>query len=145
MWTRLAIVALVFATMSAGAQGATAAPDSIASPHAATPDVSARDVTADASAATNPGAASAAAVTSPGSASPGAAPGLDAAAATWLEVSVNGQKAEQVALFLREPDGRLLAPAAQLSNWRLRVPTRAAVAYQGEQYVPLDELAGLSY
>jgi len=124
MWTRLAIVALVFATMSAAARGATATPDSIASPHAtATPDVFARDVAADASAATSPGAA----------------------AATWLEVSVNGQKAEQVALFLREPDGRLLAPATQLSNWRLRVPTRAAVAYQGEQYVPLDELAGLSY
>jgi outer membrane usher protein len=95
MWTRLAIVALVCATMSARAQAADAAPDS--------------------------------------------------AEATWLEVSVNGQKAEEVALFLRAPDGRLLAPATQLSNWRLRAPTRAAVAYQGEQYVPLDGLAGLSY
>ncbi|MDB6160182.1 MAG: usher protein [Gammaproteobacteria bacterium] len=94
MWTRLAIVAVACATMSARAQ-ATAAPDS--------------------------------------------------AEETWLEVSVNGQKAEQVALFLREPHGRLLAPAAQLSNWRLRAPTRAAVDYQGEQYVPLDGLAGLSY
>jgi outer membrane usher protein len=95
MWTRLAIVAVVCAMLSARAQADVAASDS--------------------------------------------------AEATWLEVSINGQKAEQVALFLREPDGRLLAPAAQWSSWRLRAPTRAAVAFQGERYVPLDGLAGLSY
>jgi outer membrane usher protein len=95
MWTRFAIVAVVYATMSGRVQAATAP--------------------------------------------------VDPAGATWLEVSVNGQKAEQVALFLREPDGRLLAPAAQLSNWRLRASTRAAVDYQGEQYIPLDGLPGLSY
>jgi outer membrane usher protein len=48
-------------------------------------------------------------------------------------------------LFLREPDGRLLAPEKEISNWRLRAPTQEAVAYQGQQYIPLDALAGLSY
>jgi outer membrane usher protein len=96
MWTRLAVVAIVCATMSARSQAAPAAPDS-------------------------------------------------SAEETWLEVSLNGQKAEQVALFLREPDGRLLAPASEISNWRLRAPTLEAVAYQGEQYIPLDALTGLSY
>src|ERR1700737_2923544 len=96
MWTRLAVVAIVCATMSARSQAAPAAPDS-------------------------------------------------SAEATWLEVSVNGQKAEQVALFLREPDGRLLAPATQWVNWRLRPTTQEPVAYQGEQYIPLDAMPGLSY
>jgi outer membrane usher protein len=95
MWTRLAVVAVMCATVSALAPAAAAAPDS--------------------------------------------------AEATWLEVSLNGQAPEQVALFLRQPDGHLLAPVAQLSKWRVQTPGRAAVSYQGEQYVPLDALAGLSY
>jgi outer membrane usher protein len=96
MWTRLAVVAIVCATMSTRSQAAPGAPDS-------------------------------------------------SAEETWLEVCLNGQKPEQVALFLREPDGRLLAPERQISNWRMRAPTREAVAYHGEQYIPLDALAGLSY
>ena len=64
---------------------------------------------------------------------------------TWLEVGLNGQEPGQVALFLREPDGRLLASEKEISNWRLRAPTQEAVAYQGQQYIPLDTLAGLSY
>lgn len=64
---------------------------------------------------------------------------------TWLEVGLNGQEPGQVALFLREPDGRLLASEKEISNWRLRAPTQEAVAYQGEQYIPLDTLSGLSY
>jgi outer membrane usher protein len=68
----------------------------------------------------------------------------DAAAETWLEVCVNGQKSDQVALFLKDRDGRLLAPASQLSHWRLQVPN-TTVAYQGEPYIRLDGLSGLSY
>jgi outer membrane usher protein len=96
MWSRLAVVAIVCATMSTRSMATPAAPDS-------------------------------------------------SAEETWLEVSLNGQKSEEVALFLREPDGRLLAPETQMSNWRLRPPARDAVAYRGEQYIPLDTLAGLSY
>jgi outer membrane usher protein len=128
MWTRLAIVAAMCAMMSARTPLAIAAdaPTAVGD-LAAVRDVGAvRDV-----AAVRAGAA--------GTPTPGSAE------ATWLEVSVNGQKAEQVALFLREPDGRLLAPATQLANWRLRPPTQEPVAYQGEQYIPLDALPGLSY
>ena len=63
----------------------------------------------------------------------------------WLAVDLNGQQSGEVALFLRQPGGRLLAPAAQLKIWRLRAPADAAVSYHGERYIPLDALTGLSY
>jgi outer membrane usher protein len=63
----------------------------------------------------------------------------------WLAVDLNGQQSGEVALFLRPPGGRLLAPAAQLKIWRLRAPADAAVSYHGERYIPLDALTGLSY
>ena len=63
----------------------------------------------------------------------------------WLGVDLNGQQSGEVALFLRRPDGRVLAPAAQLKAWRLQAPVQAAVTSRGEQYIPLDALDGLSY
>ena len=42
----------------------------------------------------------------------------------WLAVDLNGQQSGEVALFLRRPDGRVLAPVAQLKVWRLRAPAR---------------------
>jgi outer membrane usher protein len=66
-------------------------------------------------------------------------------AEVWLAVDLNGQQSGEVVLFLRRPDGRVLAPAAQLKVWRLRAPAQAAMSSRGEQYVSLDALDGLSY
>ena len=63
----------------------------------------------------------------------------------WLAVDLNGQQSGEVALFLRRPDGRVLAPTAQLKAWRLREPAQAPMTSRGEQYVSLDALDGLSY
>jgi outer membrane usher protein len=63
----------------------------------------------------------------------------------WLSASLNGQQSDDVALFLRTSAGRLLAPATQLEAWRLPAPAQAAVSHEGEQYVPLDALPGVSY
>jgi outer membrane usher protein len=68
-----------------------------------------------------------------------------APAECWLAVRLNGEDFQDAALFLRLPDGHLLAPASQLRSWRLRAPAHAAVSYQGEQYAALDALPGLSY
>ena len=76
--------------------------------------------------------------------------GLDAATpatfeALWLGVSLNGEQSDEVALFLRNAAGRVLAPAKQLQSWRLQATGRAAVTYDGDKYVPLDSLPGLTY
>lgn len=63
----------------------------------------------------------------------------------WLAVSLNGQQSDDVALFLRTPTGHILAPASQVKTWRLRAPPQAVMTYEGEQYIALDALAGLSY
>ena len=63
----------------------------------------------------------------------------------WLAASLNGQQSDEVALFLRTPTGRIYAPAAQLKSWRLRSPPQAVMSHDGEQYVPLDALSGLTY
>jgi outer membrane usher protein len=59
----------------------------------------------------------------------------------WLATSLNGQQSDDVALFVRTADGRILAPEPQVESWRLRVPD----TYKKEKYVPLDALQGLSY
>lgn len=63
----------------------------------------------------------------------------------WLAAELNGQQLDEVALYLRDPQGRVLAPLAQLKAWRLRTPRQNEVSYQNETYVPLDALTGLVY
>jgi outer membrane usher protein len=63
----------------------------------------------------------------------------------WLAVSLNGQQSDDIALFLRTRTGRILAPASQVKAWRLRAPSQAVMTHEGEQYIALDALAGLSY
>src|SRR5512139_3097086 len=63
----------------------------------------------------------------------------------WLAVSINEQPAGDVALFIRQADGKLLATAEKLRSWRMRVPAEAALTQNGEQYFALDALRGLSY
>jgi outer membrane usher protein len=64
---------------------------------------------------------------------------------TWLAVSINGQPAGDVALFVREADGHLFTTAEKLRSWRLRVPAESTLTQNGEQYFALDALPGLSY
>src|SRR5438034_11517812 len=63
----------------------------------------------------------------------------------WLATSINGQQSDDAALFLRTSAGRVLAPAAQLTAWRLPAPAQVAVPHAGDQYIPLDALPGVSY
>jgi outer membrane usher protein len=63
----------------------------------------------------------------------------------WLGVSLNDQSSGDVSLFLREPDGRLLAPASLLKSLRLRLPAEAGVEHSGQRYVLLDDFSGLTY
>jgi len=76
-----------------------------------------------------------------------AAPSATAAAPEelWLATSINGQQSDDAALFLRTSNGHVLAPAAQLAAWRLPAPVQAAVSHDGDQYIPLDALPGISY
>jgi outer membrane usher protein len=63
----------------------------------------------------------------------------------WLGVSINGQQSGDVAIFLRTPAGGILAPAAQVKAWRLRMPSQAVMVHHNEQYVSLDAVKGLKY
>src|SRR5690348_8300806 len=63
----------------------------------------------------------------------------------WLEVSINGQQSGDIAVFLRTPAGRILAPASQVKAWRLRAPSQVAMVHDKEQYVSLDAVKGLKY
>lgn len=66
-------------------------------------------------------------------------------AEVWLGVAINGQSSGEVSLFLRESDGRLLAPISLLRSLRLRLPAAAGVEHAGKRYVPLADFAGLTY
>jgi outer membrane usher protein len=63
----------------------------------------------------------------------------------WLAAELNGQQMSEVALYLRGPTDRILAPAAQLKAWRLRIPRHPEFSHNNEDYVPLDALPGLTY
>src|SRR4051794_32444600 len=85
------------------------------------------------------------AATTPTATTPGAISGEPASGETWLAVSVNQQPAGDVALFIRQPNGHLLATAEKLKSWRLRVPAKPALTQNGDQYFALDSLPGLTY
>jgi hypothetical protein len=74
-----------------------------------------------------------------------AIPAQEAVKEVWLAVHVNQQDLRDTALFLRRPDGRLLARAEDLRRWRLHVPSVASLSHQGEAYYPLAALVDLSY
>jgi outer membrane usher protein len=60
-----------------------------------------------------------------------------------LEVTVNGQRGEEPAEFLRGPNGALFVSVAFLGHWRLRVPNVAAIRHDGEFYYPLSAMPTL--
>jgi outer membrane usher protein len=64
----------------------------------------------------------------------------------WLGVELNGQQSDDVALYLRGPAPVVLAPAARVKSWRMRLtPRQRTISYDGELYVALDTLPGLKY
>lgn len=61
-----------------------------------------------------------------------------------LSVHVNQQDLHETALLLKK-DGDLLADAADIRRWRLSLPSKPALSYQGHDYYPLTALTGMSY
>lgn len=61
----------------------------------------------------------------------------------WLEVTVNRQLQQDVALVLRD-QGELWINIRDLELWRLSPPAHAQT-YQGEKYYRLHDIAGLNY
>jgi outer membrane usher protein len=70
----------------------------------------------------------------------------DALAELWLAAELNGQPLDDVALYLRDPAGRILVATAQLKVWRMRPSRRAhTIAHNAEEFVPLEAFTGLAY
>lgn len=59
-----------------------------------------------------------------------------------LEVSLNGI-AQEVAALLRDPAGRIYAPRAAFLSWRLRLPHKPSLVFEGEDYYLLSAVAGV--
>jgi outer membrane usher protein len=66
-----------------------------------------------------------------------------AATPALLDVTVNGQAADEPTEFLRDRDGRLYLSAAFLRSWRIRAPAAGAVRIEGELYYPASALPAL--
>ena len=72
-----------------------------------------------------------------------------AAGATFQErlllADINQQKLNQTVMLLEGASGELYVSVPDLQRWRLRLPDMsAAIEYQGEMFVPLKALAGVS-
>lgn len=63
----------------------------------------------------------------------------------WLEVRVNERAMARPAHMVRMNDGRLLACADDLLRWRIRLPEATPLSVRGEDYFPLDTVAGLTH
>jgi outer membrane usher protein len=60
-----------------------------------------------------------------------------------LDVTVNGQAADEPAEFRRDRNGRLYLSAAFLRAWRIRAPASGAVRIEGDLYYPASALPAL--
>jgi len=63
----------------------------------------------------------------------------------WLAVLLNGQPAGSAVFVLRTTDDRVWVRSDDVRDWRFPLPTAPPLAYAGEEYYPLDALAGLTY
>ena len=61
-----------------------------------------------------------------------------------LEVSVNGQAAEDALLVLRSEDGALFVPQQALAAWRLKTKGGRTIDRDGKRYVAVDDFPGLT-
>lgn len=62
-----------------------------------------------------------------------------------LDVRINGVDTGVCEHVLRLGDGRLAATAQAFRRWRIHLPMAKPIAYQEEEYFPLDAVEGLSY
>lgn len=62
----------------------------------------------------------------------------------WLSFQINRQEPVETVLVLRR-DGRLMARGEDLKRWRLRLPEVVPLSHGGEDWYPLDALAGLTF
>jgi len=74
-----------------------------------------------------------------------AGPTQNGVAELWLAVVLNGQPVSEAALVLRARDGQLFVSRTDLRGWRLRIPRVPQLSHDGEDYLPLDALADLTY
>ncbi|HEX8525896.1 fimbria/pilus outer membrane usher protein [Allosphingosinicella sp.] len=63
---------------------------------------------------------------------------------TLLDVTVNGQAADEPLLLLQDAGGALYASEATLRQWRIRLPSSEPVRHEGEAYYRIDNLPALS-
>ncbi|MGE5624024.1 MAG: fimbria/pilus outer membrane usher protein [Bacillota bacterium] len=74
-----------------------------------------------------------------------AVPAASAYAELLLEVHLNDQDEQESALFLRTSSGELLAGADDLRKWRVLLPKRRPLSYEGADFYPLSAITGSSY
>lgn len=63
----------------------------------------------------------------------------------WLAIRINGGDVAAPARLAQRSDGRLFATAADFSRWRILLPEAQPISVQGNDYVPLDAVTGLTY
>lgn len=68
--------------------------------------------------------------------------GADELRPALLDVTVNGQRTAEPALFLRGEDGALYAAASMFAQWRMRLPAGSPIVHEGDSYYRLDTLSG---
>lgn len=61
-----------------------------------------------------------------------------------LAIHVNQEDLHETAFLLRK-NGDLLADAVDIRHWRLSLPSKPPLSYQGHEYYPLAALTGISY
>ena len=71
-------------------------------------------------------------------------PNQDELSATAFQVDINRQGLKETVLALRAKDGALYLPESDLQRWHLKIPPGIAIQYDGQRFVPLAMLAGVS-
>jgi outer membrane usher protein len=63
---------------------------------------------------------------------------------TAFQVDINRQGLKETVLALRAKDGTLYLLKSDLQRWGLKIPAEVSMEYQGQRFVPLAKLAGVS-
>ncbi|MBI5861364.1 MAG: fimbrial biogenesis outer membrane usher protein [Rhodocyclales bacterium] len=63
----------------------------------------------------------------------------------WLAIRINGSDVTAPARLARLGDGHLAATAGDFARWRIRLPEIQPIVVKGNDYFPLDAVAGLRY
>ena len=71
-------------------------------------------------------------------------PSREELGATAYQVDINGQGLKETVPALRDKDGALYLPESDLQRWGLKIPPGVSIQYDGQRFVPLAKLAGVS-